>query len=93
MALVGSGVIGPGQSETFSVVLSAGTTYRIYVAPDDASVDFDLFVHDQSGVLVAYDETTHPDAFCQITPACTGPFLLGVRSAGGLGSDTISVQA
>jgi hypothetical protein len=93
MALVGSGVIGPGQSETFSVVLSAGTTYRIYVAPDDASVDFDLFVHDERGGLVAYDETTYADAFCQITPAWTGPFLLSVRSARGLASYTISVQA
>ena len=93
MALVGSGVIGPGQADHFPVVLQAGTTYRIYVGPSDPSVDFDLYIRDENGVLVASDETTHPDALCQITPRWTGPFLMSVRSARGAASYSISVQA
>jgi hypothetical protein len=92
MALVGSGVIGPGQAEHFSVVLQAGVTYRVYVAPSDSSVDFDLYIHDENGNLIAYDDTTYPDAMCDITPRWTGPFMLSVKAARGLASYTISVQ-
>ena len=92
MALVGTGVIGPGQSESFSVLLNAGITYRIYVAPSDASVDFDLWIRDENGNVIAYDNTTDPDALCEVTPRWTGPFLMSVQSARGLSSYTISVQ-
>ena len=91
MPLVGSGAIGPGQAQHVSVILQAGTTYRIYVAPSDVSVDFDLYIHDENGNLIASDETTAPDAVCQITPAWTGPFLMSVRSARGAASYTVSV--
>jgi hypothetical protein len=92
MALLGSGVIGPGQAEHYSVNLQAGATYRVYVAPSDPSVDFDLYIHDENGNLVAADESLDPDAICQLTPRWTGPFLLSVRSARGAASYTISVQ-
>lgn len=93
MALVGSGVIGPRQAEHFNVIMEAGTTYRVYVAPSDLSVDFDLYIHDENGNLIASDDTTDPDALCQVTPRWTGPFLLSVRSARGAASYTISVQS
>jgi hypothetical protein len=92
MALVGSGMIGPGQSEHYRVDLRAGVTYRVYVAPSVPNVDFDLYVHDQNGNLITYDESLDADALCQLTPRWDGPFLMSVRSAAGLASYTISVQ-
>jgi hypothetical protein len=55
-------------------------------------VDFDLYVHDQNGNLITYDESLDADALCQLTPRWDGPFLMSVRSAAGLASYTISVQ-
>ena len=92
MALVGSGVLGPGGAEYFNVVLSSGVTYRIYVAPVDPSVDFDLYVYDESGNLVAQDTSTASDATCFITPRWTGPFRLMVKAARGLSTYHIRVE-
>lgn len=92
MALVGSGMIGPGQSEHYRVDLQAGSTYRVYVAPSVPNVDFDLYVHDENGNLITYDDSFDADALCQITPRWSGPFLMSVKSAAGAASYTISVQ-
>jgi hypothetical protein len=93
MALVGSGVVGPGRAEFLDVGLSAGVTYSVYVEPDQPDVDFDLKIFDENGNLVAQDTSADPDALCLITPAWTGPFRLWVESARGVGSYNISVQS
>lgn len=92
MALVGSGVIGPGGSEYFDVVLHGGHTYAVYVEPFEIGVDFDLRVYDENGNLITEDITTTPDAYCAITPRWTGPFRLAVTSARGLSGYRIQVQ-
>lgn len=93
MALIGSGVLGPGQAEYVDIVLQSGVTYSIYVDASDPSVDFDLYVFDEQGVAVAQDSTTDSDAHCYIRPQWTGPFRLVVKAARGLSSYTVSVQA
>jgi hypothetical protein len=92
MASVGSGTIGPGGLEFFDVVLTAGRAHRVYVHPDDPTVDFDLHVLDQNGNVVAEDVTTSADAFCIITPRWTGSFRLVVNSAQGASSYRILVE-
>jgi len=92
MALVGSGVIGPGGSEFFDVILTGGHTYAVYVQPFDPGVDFDLRVYDQNGNLITQDITTAPDAYCTVTPRWTGPFRLAVTSARGVSGYRIQVQ-
>ena len=92
MPLVGSGVIGPGGSEYFDVVLASGHTYAVYVEPFEPTVDFDLHVYDENGNLISQDVSTAADAYCTITPRWTGPFRLVVNSARGLSGYRIQVQ-
>jgi hypothetical protein len=92
MSLVGSGIVGPGYPKYFDVVLFAGGTYQVYVQPVDPSVDFDLYIYDENGVLVAQDTTTNSDAICNITVFRTGTFRLTVQSARGLSAFNILVQ-
>ncbi|HSF30835.1 MAG TPA: hypothetical protein VLK82_10245 [Candidatus Tectomicrobia bacterium] len=92
MALVGSGILGPGQAEYFNVVLHGGVPYRVYVAPVEPGVDFDLYVYDENGNLVEQDATASSDALCYIKPRWTGPFRLMVKSARGLSGYHIRVE-
>jgi hypothetical protein len=92
MALVGSGVLGPGQAEYFDVALRGGVSYRVYVAPVEPGVDFDLYVYDENGNLVEQDTRTASDALCYINPRWTGPFRLKVKSARGLSGYRIRVE-
>ena len=92
MALVGNGIIGPGGSEFFDVVLQGGHTYAVAVQPFEPGVDFDLHVYDESGNLITEDITTAPDAYCAITPRWTGPFRLVVNSVRGISAYRIQVM-
>lgn len=92
MGLVGTGVIGPGGSEFFDVVLHGGHTYAVAVQPIEPGVDFDLHVYDESGNLITEDITTAPDAYCAITPRWTGPFRLVVNSVRGISAYRIQVM-
>lgn len=93
MALIGSGVLGPGQAQYFDVALQSGITYSVYVAPSDPSVDFDLFVYDENGNLITQDTKTNSDALCYITPLWSGPFRLLVKAARGLSTYNIRIEA
>ena len=92
MAQVGTGTIGPGGMEFFDVVLTAGRPHRVYVHPDDPTVDFDLHVFDENANLVTEDVSTSADAYCIVTPRWTGPFRFVVNSASGASSYTIVVE-
>jgi len=93
MALIGSGILGPGQAEYVDLVLQSGVTYSIFVDASDPSVDFDLYVFDERGGAVAQDTTTDSDALCYVTPLWTGPFRLVVKAARGMSTYTVSVNA
>lgn len=92
MPLVGSGVIGPGGSEYFDVVLTANHRYSVFVDAFDNSVDFDLQVYDENGNLIDSDVTPAADAYCTITPRWTGPFRLIVNAHRGMSGYRIQVQ-
>jgi hypothetical protein len=92
MALVGSGVIGPGGTEYFDVVLQGGHTYAVDVQPVEPGVDFDLRIYDENGNLITEDVSTTPDAYCNVTPRWTGPFRLMVNSARGVSGYQIQVR-
>jgi len=91
MSLVGHGVLLPGQAQFFDVILTSGVTYQVYVAPTDPTVDFDLYIKDERGNLVAWDATPAADAYCTVTPAWTGPFRLTVTSKRGSSAYGIAV--
>lgn len=93
MALIGSGVLGPGQAEYFDVALQSGVRYSVYVAPSDPSVDFDLYVYDENANLITQDTTTDSNALCYVTPRWSGPFRLVVKAARGLSTYSIRVEA
>ena len=83
MQLIGSGFLDRNQFEVYQVRLKANTTYRIYVKVDEINVDFDVYVMDENKNIVAVDETNAADATCLITPAWSGLFAIGVKSARG----------
>lgn len=93
MAVVGSGVLGPGGAQYLDVALRAGITYNIYVDPSEPSVDFNLFVYDENNNQVAYDNTPASSALCSVTPRWTGPFRIMVTSARGLSNYNLRVEA
>ena len=92
MPVVANGIIGPHQAEFLDVVLQSSHTYSVFVTPDDPSVDFDLHVYDENGVLVNWDESPAAGAFCAITPAWTGPFRLVVDSKRGMSPFRVEVR-
>jgi len=92
MPLVGSGLLGPGGSEYFDIVLSGGHTYAVHVEPFEPTVDFDLFVYDENGNLITQDNSIAANAYCAITPRWTGPFRLIVKSHRGFSGYRIQVQ-
>ena len=92
MPLVGSGLIGPGGSEYFDIVLSGGHTYAVLVEPSEPTVDFDIYVYDENGNLVTQDDSSAANAYCAITPRWTGPFRLVVKAYRGFSGYRIQVQ-
>jgi hypothetical protein len=78
VAQVGTGTLGPGQSDRFSTVLQAGISYDIYVQPADTTTDFDLRVYDENSNLVCEDIDTTANALCRVRPKWTGPFTIVV---------------
>ena len=92
MPLIGSGLIGPGGSEYFDIVLNGGHTYAVMVEPTDPTVDFDLYVYDENGNLVTLDDSVRANAYCAITPRWTGLFRLLVKAHRGLSPYRIQVQ-
>jgi len=92
VAQLGTGTISSGGEEFFSVVLTADKPHRVFVHPDDPTVDFDLAVYDENNNLVDFDVSDSADAFCIITPKWTGTFRLQVMAARGMSSYTIVVE-
>jgi hypothetical protein len=91
MPVVGAGLIGTGQAEFLDVVLEGGRTYSFSVHPSEANVDFDLHIYDQNGNLVAWDETTAPDAYGVVKPIITGPFRIVVNAVEGMATYQVEV--
>jgi hypothetical protein len=91
MPVVGAGVIGTGQAEYLDVVLQGGRTYSFSVRPSERNVDFDLHIYDQNGNLVAWDESTAPDAYGVVTPLITGPFRIVVNAVQGMATYQVEV--
>jgi hypothetical protein len=92
VGLIGSGRLGDGEVERYSVVLRANVTYRIYVRPDRSGVDFDLKIYDENGNLIEWDEDPASHAICLITPRWTGEFTVAVISAAGTSSYSIFID-
>jgi hypothetical protein len=81
-----------GGEDYFDAVFEGGMPYRIYVAPHDSGADFDLFVYDQNGNRVAFDDDPDSDALCVVTPRWTGPFSIVVKCHSGSSPYDILVQ-
>lgn len=91
MKWVDTGIVGPRESKSHTVMLEGDITYVIYVEPSIEGVDFDLHVFDENGNLVEQDVEDTGEALCFITPRWTGAFALIVSSAVGISDYTISV--
>jgi hypothetical protein len=92
MGLIGSGRLGHGGVDQYSVILKGNVTYRVYVQPDRSGVDFDLKIYDENENLIEWDEDPASSAMCLITPKWTGPFMVAVISYAGTSSYRIFID-
>jgi hypothetical protein len=86
------GAVG-GPREGIEVVAAQGTvTYKlpfraneiatIFVS-GDGSTDLDMYVYDENGILVGYDEENSDDCLVRLSPKWTGSFTIVVKNLGG----------
>ncbi len=77
-----------GDYEFFSVTLGGDERYMITLS-GPSGTDFDLYLYDENGDLVASSTDYGSDETVYITPAWTGTFYIKVVSYDGSGSFTI----
>ncbi len=90
--IVVTGFVGPHEAQFLDVGLQSQHRYLINVVPNEPTVDFDLHIFDENGVLVSWDESPAADAICEITPAWTGPFRIVVDSKRGMSAYRVEVR-
>lgn len=77
-----------GDYDLFSVTLGGDEQYMITLS-GPSGTDFDLYLYDENGNLVASSTDYGSDETVYITPAWTGTFYIKVVSYDGSGSFTI----
>ena len=77
--LLGSGYLSRGEEAMYEVGLESDVTYAVYVEPADPTADLDLYLYDEYGNLIDYDDDATSDAISYVTPRWVGSFRFVVR--------------
>jgi hypothetical protein len=77
----GQDILGPRSSDSYTVAFVGGQLAQVYVC-GSGTTDLDLYVYDQNGNLIGYDEGYTDECFLQWVPRWTGNFILEVRNLG-----------
>jgi hypothetical protein len=75
-----SSVVG-GDSMIYKLPFRAGEPATVFVS-GDGSTDLDLYVYDENGNLIGYDEDYSDDAIVRWNPRWTGSFIIEVKNQG-----------
>lgn len=79
----GTHVVDGNSTDTFTVVFRGGDCARVIVS-GDGDTDLDLFVYDQSGNRVAFDDDDTDFCVASWVPRRTGRFTIRVVNRGGV---------
>jgi hypothetical protein len=74
-----------GHASDLYIETFAGGEVAAVLVKGDGNSDLDLFVYDENGNLIIYDDSKGDEAYCEWVPKWTGPFQLKVKNAGGAG--------
>jgi hypothetical protein len=77
----GAEVVGGRDSVYFDLPFYAGRPATVSISGDGSS-DLDLYVYDENGNLIAYDEGNSDDALVRWNPRWTGQFRIVVKNVG-----------
>ncbi|GHU82020.1 hypothetical protein FACS189468_5690 [Spirochaetia bacterium] len=66
---------------TYKLPFRAGQPATVFVS-GDGSTDLDLYVYDENGNLIAYDEDYSDDCLVRWNPRWTGSFIIVVKNLG-----------
>jgi hypothetical protein len=77
----GVNVVNGLSTMTFKLPFQAGRPATVFISGDGAS-DLDLYVYDENGVLIGYDENYSDDGIVRWTPRWTGSFIIDVVNKG-----------
>ncbi len=86
------GPLGPGESESWEVILTGQRIYNIFVHAHEPGVDFDLYVYDEYGNLIDIDNEIDSKAYCSIAPNWTGPFQIVIECARGFSTYQLAIE-
>jgi hypothetical protein len=77
----GINVVNARSSVTYRLPFQAGRPATVAIS-GDGSTDLDLYVYDENGNLIGYDENYSDDGTVRWTPRWTGSFIIEVRNQG-----------
>jgi hypothetical protein len=77
----GGDVVAAGSTITYKLPFRAGQDATIFVS-GDGSTDLDLYILDENGNLIAYDEDYSDDCLVRWNPRWTGSFQIVVKNQG-----------
>ncbi len=86
------GPLGPGESESWEVILTGQKTYNIFVHAHEPGVDFDLYVFDEYGNLIDMDNEIDSNAYSSIVTNWTGPFQIVIECARGFSTYQFAIE-
>ena len=86
------GPLGPGESESWEVILKGQKVYNIFVQAHEPGVDFDLYVYDEYGNLIDIDDEIDSSAYCSIVTNWTGPFQIVIECARGFSTYQLAIE-
>ncbi|MDJ0898073.1 MAG: hypothetical protein QNJ55_04620 [Xenococcus sp. MO_188.B8] len=86
------GPLGPGESDSWEIILTGQRVYNIFVQAHEPGVDFDLGVFDENGNLIDMDVDIDSRAYCSIETNWTGPFEIVIECARGYSTYQIAIE-
>lgn len=86
------GPLGPGEYESWDVILKGQRVYNIFVYAHEPGVDFDLYVFDENMNLIDVDQEIDSSAYCRTEPNWTGPFRITIECVRGFSTYQLAIE-
>jgi hypothetical protein len=77
----GNSTLGPRSTERYTITFVGGQLAQVYVSGNGVT-DLDLYIYDENGNLIGYDDDRTDECLVQWAPKWTGPFVIEVRNLG-----------
>ena len=77
----GMEVVAARSTDSYKLAFRAGEPATVFVS-GDGSTDLDMYVYDENGNLIDYDEGNSDDCLIRWNPKWTGSFIIKIRNLG-----------